>query len=730
MTAIASQLVQASGKHQSGELAKAETIYRKILAREPKHGDALNLLGVLCGQTGRWDESLKLLRRAVGVRPEHPQSRYNLGNVLRQLGRNAEALAQYEAAVNAAAEYAPAHFNRGLTLWDLQRPEEALDAFNRVLEIDSHHAEARAALAEVLLNRGDVEGAARQWRWLVEADPSKAAHRIDLGIALHRMGRLDDAIEQFRSATELQPRLAATWCNLGASLRIAGRSSEAIDALEKAIELDPALVAAHTNIAAANMALKQLPRAIKACRAALQLAPRDASVHSTAARALVEGGELAMAEEHLRIALGLEPQSPALHTEMGDLLRKLGRFEEAEAAYAQALRLDSSAVDATAGRVESLLQRGDSQAALDLAESALRKAPYDVIVGSAAASANIACGRYGEAADLLQRQVDHERTSPAQKRILLFRLGDVYDRTGDYPAAWETYDQANRLKEAPFNRMGFAEQVDAIRRVFSRPALDEGPRADPGPVRPVFIAGMPRSGTTLIEQILDSHPDLTGGGELGLMGRIIGRCEPLTGVAAPWPQCASQFDRDHLQKLADFANEILVDAAGSGSHVTEKTPANSLYLGLIEMLFPEARIIWCLRDPLDTCLSCYFHDFTGALPFTYDLNNLGFVYRRQEELLQHWTEALNLPLMTVQYEEMVDDQEGMTRRLLEFCGLPWDDGCLQFHRNRRVAQTASTLQVREPIYRSSVNRHRHYEQYLQPLREALADQVPEGTDPD
>ena len=720
MTAVAAQLARATAKHQSGALAEAEATYRQVLEQEPDQADALNLLGVVCGQTDRWDEALRLLRRTVEVRPEHPQSRYNLGNVLRQRGDLSNALVEYDAAVAAAPDYTAAHFNRGLTLWDLQKSEEATSALQRVIEIDPNHSQARAALAEILSATGETEKAAEQWRVLVEAEPGNVAHLLDLGIALHQIGRIDEAIEEFRRAVDLQPQAAATWCNLGAALRIAGQASEAIEVLEKAVELDPRLLAAHTNLAAACVSLKDLTRAMKACRAALDLAPRDASVHSTTAKTLLKAGELAMGEDHLRIAIRLEPGSVDLRTELGDLLRNQGRFDDADTEFTEALRLDPQSADAMAGRIGLLLERNDPDAALALAESSLRVQPYEVTVASAAASVYIECRRYDEAAALLQRQVDHQNTSPAQRHMLLFRLADVYDRTADYAVAWKTYEQANHAKEVSFNREAVSVQIESIRRVFSRSFLRSAPRADTGPLRPVFIAGMPRTGTTLVEQILDSHPDLTGTGEIGLMGRIVGRIEPLAGISGPFPQCAATLTGENLQRLAEFAFQELGKMALGTQAITEKTPANFLYLGLIEMLFPEARIIWCLRDPLDTCLSCYFHDFTGALPFAYDLENLGFYYRRHLELLEHWKQTLSIPLLTVQYEELVTDQETMTHRLLEFCDLPWNEACLNFHRNERVAQTASIQQVRKPIYRSSVNRHRNYEQYLQPLKDALA----------
>jgi hypothetical protein len=200
---------------------------------------------------------------------------------------------------------------------------------------------------------------------------------------------------------------------------------------------------------------------------------------------------------------------------------------------------------------------------------------------------------------------------------------------------------------------------------------------------------------------------------------VINRIEPITGVNEPFPQCLERLDDAAIERLTDFAIHEFAHVAGGRSVVTEKTPANFLYLGLAEQLFPNATVIWCLRDPLDTCLSCYFHDFTGAHPYAYDLEHLGFCYRMHERLMTHWCAVSSLPILTVQYEELVENPESQMRALLEFCDLPWNDACLEFYKNERFVRTASVDQVRQPIYRSSIGRHRRFDEYLDPLREAL-----------
>ena len=233
------------------------------------------------------------------------------------------------------------------------------------------------------------------------------------------------------------------------------------------------------------------------------------------------------------------------------------------------------------------------------------------------------------------------------------------------------------------------------------------------------MGGMPRSGTTLIEQIMASHPQVHGAGELNLIHRMASEFPSLLGSATPYPQCIAQATAQKLERIAQTYLGELQKRGGKASRVTDKAPINFLHLGLIDLLFPGARVIHCARDPLDTCLSCYFQPFSGEYSFTYDLGHLGAYYRLYENLMVHWRQILRVPVFEVRYEELVADQERMIRALIEFCGLPWDDRCLKFYETERTVATASFDQVRKPIYAGSVGRWRRYEAYLEPLISAL-----------
>jgi hypothetical protein len=241
---------------------------------------------------------------------------------------------------------------------------------------------------------------------------------------------------------------------------------------------------------------------------------------------------------------------------------------------------------------------------------------------------------------------------------------------------------------------------------------------------PLFIVGMPRSGTTLVEQIVASHPQVFGAGELRDVERIALSLAAHLGNDVGYPSCLAKAPAEAVRAMAERHLHRLTALAGGSVRIVDKMPTNYLHLGLIATLFPQARIIHCRRGPLDTCVSCYFSYFRG-LPFAWDLEELGRYHRSYDSLMAHWKAVLPLPVLDVSYEELVDNQEAISRRLMEFCGLDWDERCLAFHETPRPVHTASTMQVRQPIYKSSVGRWRRYEAHLQPLVRALSG-PPEG----
>jgi hypothetical protein len=235
----------------------------------------------------------------------------------------------------------------------------------------------------------------------------------------------------------------------------------------------------------------------------------------------------------------------------------------------------------------------------------------------------------------------------------------------------------------------------------------------------VFIVGMPRSGTTLVEQILASHPAVFGAGELDDIRQISAALPSLLGSANPYPECLAQAGQSSLTKIADRYLVHLRGLSSDARRITDKMPTNFLHLGLIELLFPQARVIHVIRHPLDTCVSCYFEEFTTTNSYAYDLEQMGIYYKQYERIMRHWKDVLKIRMLDVRYEELVDNQENICRQMIEFCDLEWDDRVLRFYETKRDVATPSFDQVRQPLYRKSIGRWKNYERHLGPLMRVL-----------
>ncbi|MDJ0944606.1 MAG: sulfotransferase [Kiloniellales bacterium] len=395
-------------------------------------------------------------------------------------------------------------------------------------------------------------------------------------------------------------------------------------------------------------------------------------------------GNFDAAERLIGKALALQPDNAVFHHNLAYVLGAQSRTGEAEAGYRRAVALDPDYAEAH----------------FNLAQS-IRVTPGDPLIAS------------------LQRLLTKPRLSQSARCFLGFAAGKVYDDLGDCDRAFGHYLEGNRAKGARPNPAYGGAYLERILAVCDRALLATRPRGGGGRATPVFIVGMPRSGTSLAEQVLASHPAVFGAGELPYLDRIAealgGRCPG----DAVYPECLPAVPRPVLEGFAEsYRKESLAPAAGAAV-VTDKAPLNFRHLGLIALLFPEARIVHCRRDALDTCLSCFFQNFARGQEYSFDLAALGRFYRDYRRMMAAWAEVLPLEIFDLDYEDLVGDLEGVGRRLLAFCGLDWHPDCARFFETRRPVLTASRMQVRRPLYASSIGKWRRYAHHLGPLIEAL-----------
>lgn len=451
----------------------------------------------------------------------------------------------------------------------------------------------------------------------------------------------------------------------------------------------------------------------------LKLEPRNPGVIFNLGSALTLAGDPASGVRHLARAAAMRPGNAECLAQLSIAQRQLGKMDDADRASAEAVDADTSSAFANWARADFLRLAGRYQEAFDLLDPlATPDADATLLIVYAGVARRF--GKAEDAAELLRRVAAREGVPPGTRSETLFALGDLLDKLGRYDEAFAAFDEANALRRRPYPADELPSTIDAMIDAWSPDRLAALPRSTITDERPVFVVGMMRSGSTLCEQILSSHTSVFPGGELdfmrdaheNLLGRHGGDLAAASEAGAVTEKSLTRAGKAYLQKTQKLAGR---DAA----RITDKMPYNWRHLGLISLVFPNARVIHTVRDPLDTCLSCYFHAFHGSHEYAQDLGDLGVYARETRRMMEHWKAVLPIPVHDLVYEDLLDDQERVTRELVGFVGLDWDDACLRFHENRRAAVTHSNEQVRETLFTSSRGRHRHYEAHLAPLRDAL-----------
>jgi tetratricopeptide (TPR) repeat protein len=693
MDHISQAFDEAVALHEAGRLAEAEQAYHAILNVQPDHVGSLHHLGVLRGQQGRFDEAIGLLRRALARDPTSAEAHNHAGWVLHSMQRHEAAIASFDEAIALDHGYVEAHYNRGTALQALRRHDAAIASYETALKIEPDIPAVRYNLGSALQTLGRHEAAIAQYEQALATDPDYLRARTALGMALQTLGRHDAAIAHYERALAADPGLADVHDRLGSALQLVGRHDAAIACYEKALALDPDNADTHNNLGLALHAANRPVQAIGHYERALAIRPGFASAHNNLGLALqaLDRHEEAIAQYRAAIAAG--PPHARRHANMGVALQEIGRLDEAARAFEKAIALAPRN-----GRFYRHLADCKRFTVGDPALTALR---------------SLAAGR----ASLPEED----------RRQLLFALAKGSADLGDHERSFGYLLEGNALKrkQVDYDEARVLGEFTRIRTVFSRELMTaRGGVGHPSAV-PVFIVGMPRSGTTLIEQILASHPQVFGAGELTDIGDAAARMNGLNGAAGAFPEIAVSLPDEVLRQFgARYVNAARARAP-TAERVTDKMPLNFFFVGLIHLALPNARIIHARRDPLDTCLSCFATLFTGDHRVAYELGELGRYYRAYEGLMEHWARVLpDGVLLEVRYEDVVADLGRQARRIVAHCGLGWDDACLGFHGSRRPVRTASATQVRRPVYHSSVGRWRDYGELLNPLMEALGVDVP------
>ena len=707
--------------HRAARLDDARRLYQQILAEQPDSADACHLLGVLVHQQGDHARAVELIAKAISLRPadadfhanlaeahrglgqqeraveccraalrlrpDFPEALGNLGVALHGLGRHAEACEHFQAALRLRPDFASAHNDLGLCLRALQRGEEALAHFHRAAELEPASALAHSNLGQCLLDLGQAEEALPCCLEAVRLQPELAALHYNLGNVLRALGKPAEARVAFGEAVRRDDNLAAAHAQLGMLLQEEGEIDDALPHLKRAVELEPASTATWESLAALQSEREEHAEAIADWERVLTLKPDRVPAHLGLGWSLQEEGRLTEADEHYRRAAQLQPGSALAQLHLGRLHEELGKLDDAESCYRAALRLQP----------DFALPHGQL--------ATLRR------------------GRLPEAdRTALEARLADPQLDAGPRARLLFGLAHVLDAQGDYARAATCLREANTLTlqmQRGSRRYSPAEHdrfVDNLVRVFDRDLFARTAGMGLETRRPAFILGLPRSGTTLIEQVLASHSRVHGAGELPLGRKSF---EAALRTSEGFSGLSVGLTREVIRSLAEQHNERLTAIdGGRAERIVDKMPDNYLYLGLLAILVPGAVFIHCRRDLRDVAVSCWMTDFR-SLRWANDPQHIAGRFRQYCRIMNHWRAVLPVAIHEVDYEAAVDDLEPVARQLVAACGLDWEPACLEFHRSARPIRTASVVQVRQPVYKQSAGRWKKYEASLTDLFAAL-----------
>ncbi|MDR3464788.1 MAG: tetratricopeptide repeat protein [Xanthobacteraceae bacterium] len=677
-------LLLAEQKRRHGFLADADELCRRVLAAEPDNAEAAHALGIIAHQSGKLPEAIDHLHRAIAIKPDVALYHANLGEMCRLAGRIDDAIAAGRRALVIEPDYPGALSNLGIALFEQNRFEEALALYERAVALKPDFVQAHSNRGNALQRLKRFAEAEPSYRRAIELEPTFPEAYNNLGTVLRELKRAEEAEAAYRKALALRPNDPETLDNLALALQDLERRDEAADLLRRALSIEQRSDKIHLHFGTLLLDQGRIDEAASATDRALALNPGNYDAVNLMGRIAFDRGDHDRALAQYRAALALNPDLADACNNMGNVLKEQGKLEEARQAFLAALARDPNMTGVYVNLADSMkFSPGDPHLVAMEALAAQR----DGLSGTDRLQLDFALGKaYADLKDH-RRSFEHLLRGAAAKRTLI------------------TYDEPSVLA-----------LFDEIERTFTPELIAAKSGAGDPSQTPIFVLGMPRSGTTLVEQILASHPKVHGAGELKTFNDVVLTVRGPDGNSLPYPGFVPALDSAALQAIGAHYLALVRELAPQGERVTDKMPSNYYFAGLIHLALPNARIIHTVRDPIDTCISCFSKLFTAEQGHTYDLAELGRYYRRYAHLMAHWHKVLPAGrILDIRYEDVVDDLEGEARRVIAHCGLPWDDRCLSFHETDRPVRTASATQVRQPIYRSAVGRWRAYKEFLGPL---------------
>ena len=593
--------------------------------------------------------------------------------------------------------------------------QQAKDVCQRILR-KQERPDAILILAKIAHEQRDFKVAVERYQQFLGILPDHAQTHYNLGLVLNHLGRAERAIEHLSRSIKNADGDAEVYGQLGDAYTKLQRWEEAIEAYQHVLARHAEDVGTIIKLGNAFIAAQLLTKAISLYERAIETLPDNALLHRHLGASLHKMGQMQEAITCFEQALRLRPDYVGARIDFALVLRQLGKTEEALVQLEEAIDLEPGDVDAHMSLALTFRQMGQTELAVERLEQFLSARPT---CGSAYYHISLMNPKQ-ELIPVVEKLISDPRLPNDDAINCHFALGNIFAASKSFDRAFRHFLKANTLHRQTFSYdpEENIQVFDRLIKVYSRDFFQSKRQSGSASELPVFIVGMPRSGTTLVEQILSSHNSVHGAGEIEALPGVNRSIAQQLNYASPLPECMSLVDEKIVEECsARYLRELALHCP-TALRITDKLPGNFARIGLIKTLFPHARIVHCQRNPLDNCISLFFHNFM-ALSCSFELKELGQYYLDHQRLMSHWQNLFPGEIFTLRYEELVMDQERVSRQLVDYLGLEWDDQCLDFHNNERKVMTPSNMQVRQPIYKHSMNRWKQYEKHLQPLIEVL-----------
>jgi len=585
-------------------------------------------------------------------------------------------------------------------------------------------------LASIYGQTGRYDQVAMACNKVIALNPNHPMARSLLGSACIFLNRPDEAIEHLQVAQQLIPNNPGIMNNLANVYFVLEKVAEAEHWFTATLNIDASHAQANFGMGNCCLAKSLWGEAVQYYLKAYDAMSDSYDINMSLGKAYVNLARLDESMECLSRAAKLTEQPSDAYHGLAHVALLNGNLDMALAYIEQSLKHQPDNIGALAEQAEIQYRLGN----IELAHEQIRRL---VDSGSAVSSVVLTwsnLSRHFDECDEVKKHahllLDAGTIGKSEQISLHYKLGKLYDMDADFDKAFYHYQQANQIIQNNFDRDFHAAMITSLIENFDRDKIEGLSHTSCTDERPVFIIGMPRSGTSLVEQILSSHPDVYGAGELNDIKELA--CQALADtVVDDESNRFINIKKEKLEELAEAYLSRISEMAGSAIRVTDKMPANFLWLGLIKQLFPRARIIHCRRDPRDSCLSIFFQEFSrGGHEYANDLADVAFYYREYQRLMSHWQQVLDLPILDVNYSDLVLDFEGCVRNIIKFLDLGWDDACLKFHKSDRAIATASWDQVRQRVYTKSLDRWKNYSEHITPLLDVFGnDDLPKKFQP-